>query len=128
MLRRSLMKLNGLGGKYAIKSRPLMEVVKVTKDFTLYLQPETWELGVVQKDDFDDGVQYVFKFENNYGASVVKRRGSYGFNKNLWELAIVYWDNDDEWFITYDTDITSDVIGYLTNAEVDELLVRISKL
>ena len=105
-----------------------MEVVKVTKDFTLYLQPETWELGVVQKDDFDDGVQYVFKFENNYGASVVKRRGSYGFNKNLWELAIVYWDNDDEWFITYDTDITSDVIGYLTNAEVDELLVRISKL
>ena len=76
MLRRSLMKLNGLGGKYAIESLPLMEVVKVTKDFTLYLQPETWELGIIQKNDFDDdGVQYVFKFENNYGASVVKKMG-----------------------------------------------------
>ena len=70
------MKLNGLGGKYAIESLPLMEVVKVTKDFTLYLQPETWELGIIQKNDFDDdGVQYVFKFENNYGASVVKKMG-----------------------------------------------------
>lgn len=121
------MKLSGLDGKYAMESLPYMEVVKVTKDFTLYLQPETWELGVVQKGDLDDGVQYVFKFENNYGASVVKRRGSYGFNKDLWELAVIYW-NDDEWFITYDTCITSDVIGNLTNAEVDELLVRISKL
>ena len=99
----------------------------MTKDFTLYLQPETWELGIVQKGYHDDGVQYVFKFENNYGASVVKRWGSYGFNKDLWELAVIYW-NDDEWHITYDTDITSDVIGYLTNAEVDELLVQISKL
>ena len=105
-----------------------MEVVKVTKDFTLYLQPETWELGVVQKNDFDDGVQYVFKFENNYGASVVKRQGSYGFNKDLWELAVIYWCDDEEWHITYNTCITSDVIGDLTNAEVDELLVRISKL
>ena len=104
-----------------------MEVVKVTKDFTLYLQPETWELGVVQKADLDDGVQYVFKFENNYGASVVKSWGSYGFDKDLWELAVICW-SDDEWFIAYDTDITSDVIGNLTNAEVDELLVRISKL
>lgn len=100
----------------------------MSKDFTLYLQPETWELGVMQKDELDDGVQYVFKFKNNYGASVVKRPGSYGFDKDLWELAVIYWDNDDEWFITYDTCITSDVIGYLTNAEVDELLVRISKL
>ena len=121
------MKPNGLDGKYAIESLPLMEVVKVTKDFRLYLQPETWELGVVQKAYLDDGVQYVFKFENNYGASVVKRWGSYGFNKDLWELAVICW-SDDEWFITYDTDITSDVIGNLTNAEVDELLVRISKL
>ena len=55
----------------------------MTKDFTLYLQPETWELGVVQKNDLDDGVQYVFKFENNYGASVVKRWGSYRFDKDL---------------------------------------------
>lgn len=122
------MKLSGLDGKYTIESIPLMEVVKVTKDFTLYLQPETWELGVVQKNDFDDGVQYVFKFENNYGASVVKRQGSYGFNKDLWELAVIYWYDDEEWHITYNTCITSDVIGDLTNAEVDELLVRISKL
>lgn len=100
----------------------------MTKDFTLYLQPETWELGIMQKDDLGDGVQYIFKFTNNYGASVVKRPGSYGFNNDLWELAVIRWYDDEEWYITYDTEITSDVIGDLTNAEVDELLVRISKL
>lgn len=105
-----------------------MEVIKVTKDFTLYLQPETWELGVIQKADLGYGVQYVFKFMNNYGASVVKRPGSYGFRNDLWELAVIRWYNDEEWHITYDTEITSDVIGDLTNAEVDEVLMRISKL
>lgn len=100
----------------------------MTKDFTLYLEPDVWELGIMQKDDLGDGVQYVFKFMNNYGASVVKRPGSYGFRNDLWELAVIRWYNDEEWHITYDTEITSDVIGDLTNAEVNEVLMRISKL
>lgn len=71
--------------------------------------------------------QWRFKFENNYGASVVKHAGSYGFNHDLFEVAILAWDGE-EYHIDYDTDITDDVIGYLTNDEVMDLLYKIKLL
>ena len=41
------------------------------------------------------GVYYRFRFpENNYGASVVKNFGSYGYDENLWELALIHFDGD----------------------------------
>lgn len=70
------------------------------------------------------GVQYFFSFANGYGASVIKRSGSYGYKEDLWELAVL--DSDGE--LTYDTPITNDVLGHLTDEEVRETLAEIREL
>ena len=72
--------------------------------------------------------QWRFKFENNYGASVIKRWGSYGYMEDQFELAVLYFDEDGKDCITYSTPITDDVIGYLNNDEVLELLEKIKDL
>lgn len=79
--------------------------------------------------------QYVFMFDNGYGASVIKAHpGSYGAINDLWELAVVrdsrysHIINDRLWFVTYDTPITDDVIGYLTNEEVLKIMKQIQEL
>ena len=77
-----------------------------------------------------DGVQYLFKFENGYGASVVKHWCSYGYREDLWELGVLYFESENpvKYHLSYNTPITDDVIGYLTDEEVRELLGRIKAL
>lgn len=74
------------------------------------------------------GVQKIFKFDNLYGASVIKHKYSYGGDLGLWELAVIKHQEDDEWHIVYDTKITDDVIGYLTEEEVCFYLEQIKNL
>ncbi len=69
------------------------------------------------------GVQKFYSFDNGYGASVIRHEHSYGFKQGLWELGVLAGSE-----LTYDTEITNDVIGHLTEVEVDKLLERISKL
>lgn len=73
------------------------------------------------------GTQQVFRFDNGFGASVVQHNYSYGSDRGLWELAVVTFEGDD-WDITYDTDITGDVIGHLEWSEVESYLDRIAAL
>lgn len=73
---------------------------------------------------FGDSYSHRFKFENGYGASVIKHYGSYGYENNLFELAVL--DSNDD--LCYDTPLTDDVIGNLTNDEVLELLEKIKNL
>ena len=72
----------------------------------------------------DNGLSYVFVFDNGYGASVIKHKYSYGNENDLFELAIL--DKNGE--ITYDTYITNDVLGWLTNEEVIECFKQIQSL
>ena len=72
--------------------------------------------------------QWLFKFENGYGASVIKHYGSYGFEDDLFELGVIKFNKNNSWNLCYDTPITNDVIGYLTNEEVLEFLERIKNL
>jgi hypothetical protein len=80
----------------------------------------------IVKHDMPDqnGYQLVYKFDNGYGASVVKHDFSYGGKNGQYEVAVL----DNEGALCYDTPITSDVIGYLTMSEVDKILVNISHL
>ena len=43
-------------------------------------------------ENHDWGHQYIFRFPNNYGASVVRNRGSYGNEQDLWEMALIFFD------------------------------------
>ena len=71
-----------------------------------------------------DGIQYLAKFPNGYGASIIMNQFSYGARKGLWELAVL----DDEGDLCFDTPITDDVLGYLTEDDVNEILDRIEEL
>ena len=74
-----------------------------------------------------NGVQKLYRFENNYGASVVQFDGSYGSRSGLWELAVIKYDGE-EYGICYDTPITDDVISRLSLSEVQKILVEIRDL
>jgi len=70
-----------------------------------------------------NGLQAVMNFDNNYGVSVVKFNGSYGFNSDLWEVAILYKEA-----LTYNTDITDDVLGYQTDQDVTDIMKKVQML
>ena len=70
-----------------------------------------------------DGVITRIIFDNGYGASVVKHEHSYGGDKGLYELAVI---KDDE--LCYDTPITNDVIGYLRDIDVTDVMEKIQQL
>jgi hypothetical protein len=72
---------------------------------------------------FSDDEHHRYKFANHYGASVRRNSMTYGGKQGLYELAVLFDDS-----ITYDTDITSDVIGWLTWDDVQVILKKIRKL
>jgi hypothetical protein len=70
------------------------------------------------------GVQCIVQYPNGYGASVVKGEHTYGGRDGLYELAVFGKDGH----ITYDTPITNDVLGHLTEQDVEETLNKIKEL
>ena len=92
----------------------------------------TTNLNVVEFKDLNfnphpnhmGGVQAVVQFLNGYGASIVQTPYTYGGDQGLYELAVFGKDGN----ITYDTPITSDVEGNLSEGDVSNLLVKIKEL
>lgn len=70
----------------------------------------------------------VYEFPNGLGASVVrevsKAGSSYGGRAGLFELAVL----DHKGRVISHPDITDDVIGWLTQDEVDKVLERIAAI
>jgi hypothetical protein len=91
------------------------------------IAPLPIEIPAWQVRDLDIAEQHVYRFANGYGASVVKGPYTYGGSKGKYELAVIVFEGDT-WHLTYETPITTDVIGYLSVPEVAELLVRIAAL
>lgn len=71
------------------------------------------------------GVQRIYRFPNGYGASIVEHAFSYGT-----ELAVVKFHGDGahDFHLCYDTGITDDVLGHLTETEVQHTLNQIKEL
>lgn len=69
------------------------------------------------------GVRATHEFPNGYKASVVRGEYTYGGQRGLYELAVIHGGE-----IVYDTPITNDVLGYLTEDEVTEQLAKIAEL
>lgn len=80
--------------------------------------------GKITADHDDLGFRYKIKFlDTPYGASIIKRVGSYGMENDDWELAVTY-----DGHLYYDSPITDDVIGWLSEEELIDILVKIRNL
>jgi len=66
-------------------------------------------------------------FSNGYGASVIKEPYTYGGLEGRYELAVLL-GTKEAYSLTYKTPITDDVLGYLSEEEVTEALLKIEDL
>lgn len=77
------------------------------------------------------GTQRIYRFRNNYGASVITDPGVVlGFldgSEGDLELAVLVWRGED-YLLCYDTPITDDTIRGLTEEDVQRYLQLISQL
>jgi hypothetical protein len=73
------------------------------------------------------GVQKLYRFPNNYGASVIQHTFSYGHEQALWELGVLRFNGPD-WHLDFDTPITTNVIGHCSLREIEILLDEIEAL
>ena len=93
---------------------------------------------LVETNTLNNRIQKVYKFDNGYGASVIKGPNTYGGAEGLWEVAVIdnfspnFPDNlaEDEspWEICYTSGLTDDVFGRLNDPEVDAVLRQINNL
>lgn len=76
------------------------------------------------------GIQKLYKFPNGYGSSVVMHGFSYGGDEGLWELAVINNIVGDfrKFDLCYDTEIAEDVLGYLSDIQVEDILEKIENL
>lgn len=80
--------------------------------------------GEITTDHDDLGFRYKIEFpDSSYGASIIKRVGSYGMENDDWELAVTY-----DGHLYYDSPITGDAVFYLPEEELVEVLVQIRNL
>lgn len=79
----------------------------------LDFEPLQFEVGIVAR----------IYFNNGYGASVVQSQTSYGGDGDLYELAIL-----KNRALCYNTHITDDVLGHLTEDQVSDYLRQVQEL
>jgi len=85
---------------------------------------EDLEFEKLSDEPYMSGVRSRMMFENGFGVSVVSHTYSYGGKDGLFEIAVL----DKEGNLTYETSVTSDVIGYLNSDEVTEVMEQVQKL
>lgn len=74
-----------------------------------------------------DGVQAIHFFENSYGVSVVKFPGSYGYEQDLYEVAVLKGTPDD-YELCYDTPVTDDVLGHRDEQDIENIMEEVQAL
>lgn len=84
---------------------------------------EKFKKFILETNTVLDGKQIILKFDNNYGASCVNHTGSYGN-----EIAVILFDGKNDWNLCYSTPITDDVLGYLEESEIENVLNSIKEL
>ena len=73
------------------------------------------------------GEMYKIFFPNGYGASIVLGALFYSNGVDTYEVGVVK-GNEADWGLTYETPITDDVLGHLSETEVFETLKQIEEL
>lgn len=103
------------------------ELVTITK---LRMKPG-WQYDLRPHPAGMGGGQFVCRFPNGYGVSVVRVSGfTYGSDQGLFELAVLEYHGDgiNDYKLTYDTPITDDVIGWLNIVNAVDLMEKVAEL
>ena len=74
-------------------------------------------------DNYKDVKQAIETFENGYGVSVLFGSCFYSNGKDTYEVAVLF-----DGSITYNTSITNDVMGHLSENEVSEVMSKVAAL
>ena len=107
----------------------------MTTDITpLPIEAQPWKINDHRAGEVGNK-QWLYRFANGYGASVVQGQYTYGGPEGLYELAVIkfdcpsgIWSGADQWELTYETPVTNDVLGWLSVEDVAAALVRIATL
>lgn len=88
--------------------------LKIDKDLKKYL---------IVRQEKNCGIQYIFAFNNNYGASIIKNPYTYGNERDLWEVATLKYLGDISNYDLFYSELTNfDVLGYLDDKQVNKFL------
>lgn len=78
---------------------------------------------------YSDATRTTYDFPNGYRASVITGRMFHEPEEGeLYEIAVLKKDQENEWHIAYDTPVGEDVLRYLTPQRRDEVLQQIFTL
>lgn len=89
------------------------------------MTPQPWD-GVVNFREWPamGGVFAKHQMPNGYGISVIRFNGSCGGDEGLYQLGVT----DESGQLVYDTPITDNVIGWMTEADVLEVAEKVAAL
>lgn len=76
---------------------------------------------------FGDGVQARQFFPNGYGVSVVRFPGSYGYEQDLYEVAVLQGSEDD-YDLCYDSPVADDIMGHRDEQDVETIMNEVEAL
>jgi hypothetical protein len=85
------------------------------------------DLNFKPHTNYPDGIAARHFFSNGYGVSVVRFPGSYGYEQDLYEVAVIK-GNEDDWNLCYDTHITEDVLGHRDEQDVEIIMEEVEAL
>ena len=89
--------------------------MRTIKDYNKY---------IIDFNSINKGMQLLFRFDNNFGLSVVCHSFSYGRHDDKFEIAVIKFDSDDIWDITYNTPITNDLLGCQSKEDVFDIIEK----
>lgn len=94
--------------------------MKTFKDLDFKKRKPVWDGEITNQ-------QAVMFFENGYGCSVLLGDSFYSNGIDTYELAVIK-GNEYRWDLTYETPITRDVLGYLSEDEVTKAMIEVQQL
>lgn len=85
------------------------------------------DLNFQPHTNYPDGIAALHFFPNGYGVSVVRFPGSYGYEDDLYEVAVIK-GNDNDFELCYDTPVTDDVMGHRDECDVVIIMEEVQAL
>lgn len=85
-------------------------------------------IGYAETVRLRTGHQVRYRFDNGFGASVVRHSGSYGSKYGLWEVALIHYEKDGDWELVYNKGKFADVVGDVHVDDVSGLLDTIAAM